>query len=234
MRPRLARRGEPETAIRANVREVVLQCGPGSLAGENFSSPLLPTPQDKASMRPRLARRGELCILGRLRRWLKSFNAAPARSPGRTKDVSKVVLVAAASMRPRLARRGERRKSSSSFSWRKTLQCGPGSLAGENPWHRSNTARWQRASMRPRLARRGELKVVAGDYSPEQLASMRPRLARRGEPPTLALRLLLAAVASMRPRLARRGEREPSWNGGWRKSSFNAAPARSPGRTSNY
>jgi len=134
-------------------------------------------------MRPRLARRGEplrnLWFRGPCRR----FNAAPARSPGRTLS-----------------------------SWR---------------------GKWDaiEASMRPRLARRGEPKIKPQPDDVFVLASMRPRLARRGEPPPSASRRETLDRASMRPRLARRGELPSRASTGQPNERFNAAPARSPGRT---
>src|SRR5579884_3933226 len=86
-----------------------LQCGPGSLAGENARSTTIP------------------------RNCARCFNAAPARSPGRT---WRLLLTA-----PNI----------------ESLQCGPGSLAGENRSTAGNRCHSWEASMRPRLARRGEL-----------------------------------------------------------------------------
>src|SRR5579884_3366763 len=206
MRPRLARRGErdadelPDTSSQGfnaaparspgrtteagngTLQAALLQCGPGSLAGENCSIVSALSPRTSASMRPRLARRGELRAVGVALRQMARFNAAPARSPGRT-----------GSLAARLRRRGE-------------LQCGPGSLAGENFAAANATTTGTRASMRPRLA-------------------------RRGEPERYRVRPLMSGEASMRPRLARRGELPTNSKASAPGKSFNAAPARSPGRT---
>src|SRR5579884_1423797 len=108
MRPRLARRGEPLSVPPDNGPVEELQCGPGSLAGENLVGQFAGRRKVWASMRPRLARRGELVDPSLPPKNAGSFNAAPARSPGRTI----------------LAPKNGGRKG--------RLQCGPGSLAGEN------------------------------------------------------------------------------------------------------
>src|SRR5579884_3184245 len=109
-------------------------------------------------------------------------------------------------MRPRLARRGELLWMAFPQSTLQRLQCGPGSLAGENLTAIRRALGCRLASMRPRLARRGELSNGI----------------------TLCFR---CHKASMRPRLARRGERDALNKAGATRDSFNAAPARSPGRT---
>src|SRR5579884_4152206 len=164
-----------------------LQCGPGSLAGENGCHDVFPDTD------------------------CNCFNAAPARSPGRTfvcPDGQEEGF-ACASMRPRLARRGEllfvptaKKRASPA------LQCGPGSLAGENRGTNEGCRLSREASMRPRLARRGELarrrNNCAGVTSFNAAPARSP-----GRTLALVLRLLHQQPASMRPRLARRGEPVP-------------------------
>src|SRR5579884_4214011 len=140
MRPRLARRGERRNVFFRVAELVQLQCGPGSLAGENESQLHRRNPATRASMRPRLARRGEPNDATTVVATTRSFNAAPARSPGRTSTRVK-------------ARRDV-----------DMLQCGPGSLAGENVNSYSTDFSLGEASMRPRLARRGEPRAMAGRW----------------------------------------------------------------------
>src|SRR5579884_2323725 len=133
-------------------------------------------------MRPRLARRGELPAFVGPTVGPKSFNAAPARSPGRTSTASFSVSTGcwgfnaaparspgrtSTAISPRAALgvlqcgpgslAGEN-KASRQFAetFEKMLQCGPGSLAGENPGIGLKALHVHDASMRPRLARRGE------------------------------------------------------------------------------
>src|SRR5579884_1173993 len=119
MRPRLARRGELVSLLLSSLTVKSLQCGPGSLAGENSASVCLESSSGR------------------------SFNAAPARSPGRT-NISSLFLEAATK-----------------------LQCGPGSLAGENRHAFVQPVERLAASMRPRLARRGEHRTPLFSGKPE-------------------------------------------------------------------
>src|SRR5579884_4067 len=215
MRPRLARRGEPPWSRTSLSNSKPLQCGPGSLAGENHrdgnKNRLLPYSFNAAPARsPGRTKARRLLPLPP-----KCFNAAPARSPGRTQTAR--LLPARrlqASMRPRLARRGELHHlipQEDIFCGGFKLQCGPGSLAGENRFVQKRTSRNQYASMRPRLARRGELRSplelpaidAALQCGPGSLAEENLRLCKL---------LTVFTQASMRPRLARRGE--PRWQVG--------------------
>src|SRR5579884_341145 len=207
-----------------------LQCGPGSLAGENAMPTSCPIRPLRASMRPRLARRGEPLRPATARSRPLCFNAAPARSPGRTALLLALSLPAQA------------------------LQCGPGSLAGENfvrfGWL---CGRW-RASMRPRLARRGERDRLRHGYAGEESfnaaparspgrTSRRRTLQRRGlelqcGPGSLAGENSSTRFVSIPDRrlqcgpgsLAGENPRILAGPDG-RDAGFNAAPARSPGRT---
>src|SRR5579884_4112922 len=231
MRPRLARRGELIFPVFFSKRRQSfnaaparspgrtdmlscsrssdwrLQCGPGSLAGENIE---------------------RHCFLESLSR---RFNAAPARSPGRTfrwrigaesaKFASMRPRLArrgelegsdakarptAASMRPRLARRGERRWTRYAWCSRLELQCGPGSLAGENVGVCGQAGHSPRFNAAPARSPGRTYQWSISEYG-GKMASMRPRLARRGEPRLEVGGKFLCFHASMRPRLARRGER---------------------------
>src|SRR5579884_414449 len=108
MRPRLARRGEPGVIHAFILLSLCFNAAPARSPGRTVD--LSPVP----------------CLLHR-------FNAAPARSPGRTRAVLlEDAQTMPASMRPRLACRGEPVELSGDGGAEEELQCGPGSLAGEN------------------------------------------------------------------------------------------------------
>src|SRR5260370_15802047 len=107
MRPRLARRGGHAKGRLERTFMPWLQCGPGSLAGE-----------DAVTLDADLSN-------------VTGFNAAPARSPGRT-----------------TASTGDNLKILK-------LQCGPGSLAGEDSATMISRVTGTMASIRPPPARPG-------------------------------------------------------------------------------
>ena len=111
-----------------------LQCGHGSLAVENDLHGRGPRRAIGASMRPRLARRGEPYSVVHKTCSLLGFNAATARSPWRTTSAAAAPTAI------------------------HSLQCGHGSLAVENmrPAVRDRGTRLGVTSMRPRPSGRGE------------------------------------------------------------------------------
>src|SRR5579884_118909 len=208
MRPRLARRGERRNVFFRVAELVQLQCGPGSLAGENESQLHRRNPATRASMRPRLARRGEPNDATTVVATTRSFNAAPARTPGRTstrvkarRDVDMLQCGPGS-----LAGENPTLTGGSQQSGFTKLQCGPGSLAGENS-----------AGLRA-LSSRFLCFNAAPARSPGRTSTRIPRISRSEK--------LQCGPGSLA------GENRERWpDDGIRTHSFNAAPARSPGRT---
>ena len=172
---------------------------PGKLAGRD----LLDADVRKASMEPRLGRRG---------------NRRPSSSPGTRR---------AASMEPRLGRRGNTGRSAPG-RWRSPCFNGaPAWSPGKHPDPPLRRGDPGDASMEPRLGRRGNTAAAWANSSTPACFNGAPAWSpgkpRRGRPPGSRRR------ASMEPRLGRRGNARASLvrTG---LSSFNGAPAWSPGK----
>ena len=226
MRPRLARRGELDKPLAASGQNV-LQCGHGSLAVENTGSITVMPPSTHALQ----CGHGSLAVengerTSAFRDGGKSFNAATARSPWRTRNTDQPFRYRDCCFNAATARSPWRTPIRRLFG-RATLrlQCGHGSLAVENDRQPDRRLDPQQASMRPRLARRGERADFFGPASAETTlqcghGSLAVENIRQ------RVRQPARVGASMRPRLARRGERSGRCGLVCVRCRFNAATAR--------
>jgi len=149
--------GETRSPPPATVRETLLQWSPGFVAGETCQSWRAVRPRCRASMEPRLRRRGNHRVKTAMRTEGRCFNGAPASSPGKPANahISRSHLQRA-SMEPRLRRRGNRawrpRSTGCATSFNGAPASSPGKRAGGDRALGSVLA-----SMEPRLRRRGNV-----------------------------------------------------------------------------
>ncbi len=212
-----------------------LQWGRGCYAAETAAQRrAIARKREKASMGPRLLRRGDhgqgqfLNSLELLLQWGRGCYAAETPYGRPTSAANRSCFNGAAAVtprRPRSARASCAGQDCPGFNGAAAVTPRrPASAAGA---HR----RWyDPASMGPRLLRRGDQLRFKASRPLHFLASMGPRLLRRGDCAVRCVRKCETCPASMGPRLLRRGDRSGSLDCRTNPGSFNGAAAVTPRR----